>query len=206
MSDRRDRYEPVIRTAMSEGPEYVHGLWTDYFDHSATGLSEGAARQLGILNDIRNYPPALLKEAEEQFPVADVRGSFTVPHGYTYRRKGLVDRLLSREVGIVLHNQSSAAAIKLSEPLRTDMRFPWQLVIAANEYLRRSDGTLLASRYLQVGGSIAYEMCYASPLTGSRRAEVGIVCKPLAVVRVLLEAPSLDCDKGAFDEFLRSLR
>jgi hypothetical protein len=35
---------------------------------------------------------------------------------------------------------------------------------------------------------------------------VGIVCKPLAVVRVLLEAPSLDVDKAAFDEFVQSMR
>lgn len=221
MPDSRERYDNVIRTAMDRGPEYIHSLWEDYFDHSAAGVHEGARRQLGILEHVRNYSPAILQQAEQRFPKANLTGSFNVPAGFV-QKKGLLTSLFSRDVPVELRKANSLTKIKLSRPLSTDMRFPWQLALAANEYLKKSKGQLLSSRYLQVRGSTAYEMCYIVPhavsldkvlqpdhpdfLAALKRAEMAVVCNPNAVVRALLETRSLEEDGSSFDAFVQSLK
>lgn len=221
MNDPRERFDSIIRMAMDRGPEFIHDLWQDYFDYSAAGVSSGAARQLGVLQDIRRYSAAILSEAEERFPMPEFTGEYGVPSGFI-RRKGLLDRLFSRDVTVVLRRPESPTWIKLSRPLQTDMRFPWQMALAGNEYIKQSQGTLVSSRYVKVLGSTAYEMCYSVPharsldhvlkpdhpdfLAELQRAEVTFVCKPGNVVRALLETRSRENDKSSFDEFVQSLR
>ena len=98
------------------------------------------------------------------------------------------------------------------------MRFPWQIIIACNEYLHKFKGKLSSSKYIHIANSTAYEMCYVVPHARSykledksfmdqlHRAEVGIVIKPGKLLRILLETDSLARDKQIFDTFLKSLR
>ncbi len=206
---------------MESGPEYIHSLWKDYFDHSAAGVHEGARWQLGVLENIRNYSPTVLQQAEERFPKATLTGSFTVPSGFV-QKKGLMTAIFSPSVHIELRKRNSLAKIKLSTPLPTDMRFPWQLALAANEYIKKTNGNLISSRYLTIKGSTVYEMCYTAPhsfaldnvlqpghkdfLAPLQRAEVALICNPNVLVKALLESQSLEEDKPAFDEFVQSLK
>lgn len=221
MSDSRERYDNLVRTAMDRGPDYIHSLWEDYFDHSAAGVHEGSSRQLGILEHVRHYSPVILKEAEERFPKGDLAGSFTVPTGWV-QQKGLLTSLFSRDVTVELRKVNSLAKIKLTKPMSTEMRFPWQLALAANKYIKESGGKIESSRYVQIHNCTGYEMCYDVPhsvsldkllkpdhsdfLASLQRAEVALICNPSHVVRALLESRSMEEDKSTFDAFLQSLR
>lgn len=100
----------------------------------------------------------------------------------------------------------------MSKRLQADLRFPWQLAIAANKYLKEHDGELLASRYTSLLGATAYEMTYRGPHVRSlrsgvplERVEVAVPIHPQQTVRALLEAESIAPEAQAFEEFVRSL-
>lgn len=220
MSDPRERFDSIVRLAMDSGPEYIHDLWQDLFDHSAAGVSSGASRQLGVLQDVGHYSPAILSEAEKRFPMAEFHGRYAIPSGFI-KRKGLLDMLFSRDVTVVLRKPDSPSWIKLARPLQSDMRFPWQMAHAANEYLKRFQGSVASSRYVEILRSTGYEMSYNVPharsldhllkpehpdfLAELQRVEVAFVCQPGKIVRVLLETRSPDTDKAKLDEFVQSL-
>jgi hypothetical protein len=208
----RGRWDRIIRAAMDGGPEVVHEYWKALFGESFVEEREAANRALAVLRDVGYYSPSILAEAEQRFPEGTFAGTWSVPSGFTTARGVLRSLGLQPRIAVRLVRPGTETKLQLSKRLETDLRFPWQLVIAANQYLKEHDGELLASRYTSVLGATAYEMTYKAPhvrslRTGVRleRVEVAVPIHPQRTVRALLEAESVRPEAQAFEEFVHGL-
>lgn len=207
----------LVEHAMKRGPECIHDLWHTMFHDEYDSARRTASVSIEFLNHPERYPPVSLQAAEAEFPIGTFRRNWKLPRGWQVRGgiASFFSRIFRRCLTQFFLPGEPDTRIVVSMPDRADSRFPWQLAISSNLYLKSTDGERLSSRYVPVAGSTGYEVCYKAPHVISmsmesgfrplQRAQVTFVSSPGLEYNVLLETDSLERHKSAYDEFIASL-
>lgn len=174
-------------------------------------LHYNAKRYLDFLMRADQYPAELRAQADAEFSPFGHDPQWSVPSGF--RREGGILRWVHAALAPNVEVRFRRAAwgptvIKIERPSATQFLYPWQQAISAHAALFGAGSRFqkIASAYVSVGHTKAFEICYRERDGGLEAVKVPVLLQPGTERMFEFSAPSLRDGKQSFDKLLRALR
>jgi len=178
---------------------------------TAIELSNNAALHLASLMDPLSYPEQLRRRADMIFPPFGRLPKWSIPKGFQKDSKILTfleNAFTKMQIQAKLRRPGLVdTLIVIYKPAKTKLLYPWQQAINTDRTLTTWNFqaiTRISSRYVQIGNTKAYEVCFRTEKLECAR--VTLLIEERLQQMFEFQALLLEEKKQVFDDFLSDLR